>query len=202
MNFLKTTLIGGALFLVPLVAITVVAVKAYGFMLKIADPIANIIPIDYFGGIALANLLAVGAVVLLCFLAGLLAKTPKAKAFADKAENTIMKRIPGYTFFKGFTSALDPGATEDLKPVIVSLHKFYRLGLAVENIGDDKVAVYFPGSPNAWSGIVLVVPIEQTKPIDIPIMSVIEHAEQLGRGTNELLVASGVKSTDWGQTPD
>jgi len=202
MQFLKTTLIGGALFLVPLVVVVVVVVKAYGFMLKISEPIANIIPIDYFGGIALANLLALAAVVLLCFAAGLIARTPKAQAFANKAEGTIMKRIPGYTFFKGFTSALDPGATEDLKPVLVELNKFYRLGLEVERIGDDNVAVYFPGSPNAWSGIVLIVPVAQIKPVDIPIMSVIEHAEQLGRGTDELLTGSGVQSTNWGQTPD
>jgi uncharacterized membrane protein len=187
MQFLKTTLIGGLLFLVPLVVVVVVVTKAYGFMLVVAEPIANIIPIDYVGGVALANFLALVVVVLLCFMAGLLAKTPAAKAFADKTESTIMQRIPGYTFFKGFTSALNPEATEDLKPVLVELNQFCRLGLEVERIGNEQVAVYFPGSPNAWSGIVLIVPVEQIKPIDIPIMTVIEHAEQLGRGSHEIL---------------
>ncbi len=49
MNFLKTTLIGGLLFLVPLMVLGVVIGKAIGFMLVIAEPMANFVPMDSLG---------------------------------------------------------------------------------------------------------------------------------------------------------
>ena len=190
MNFLKTTLIGGLLFLVPLVVVGVVIGKAVGIMLVIAEPMAAFLPVESAAGVALANLIALACVVLLCFLAGLVGRTALAKAFADKAESTILQKIPGYTFFKGMTSMLSPDENADLKAVLVSLEKAERLGLEVERVGADRVAVYFPGSPNAWSGIVQIVSTDQVKPIDIPMMSVIEHAEQLGRGANKILATT------------
>jgi uncharacterized membrane protein len=171
------------------VVVGVVIGKAVGIMLVIAEPMAAFLPVESAAGVALANLIALACVVLLCFLAGLVARTALAKAFSDKAESTILQKIPGYTFFKGMTSMLSPDENADLKAVLVSLEKAERLGLEVERVGTDRVAVYFPGSPNAWSGIVQIVSTDQVKPIDIPMMSVIEHAEQLGRGANEILAA-------------
>jgi len=88
---------------------------------------------------------------------------------------------------KGPTSTLNPDETAGLKPVLVSRGSTARVGLEVERIGDDRVAVYFPGSPNAWSGVVEIVPARQIEYIDKPMMSVIEHAEQLGRGSHDML---------------
>jgi uncharacterized membrane protein len=187
MNFLKTTLIGGMFFLIPLVVLGIVIAKAIGFMLVVAEPMAKILPIDSVGGIALANLIALAIVLLICFLAGLLALTAPAQKLANKAEAMILQRIPGYTFFKGMTSALSPDENVDLHSVLVTFDDRARIGLEVEKIGTDRAAVYFPGSPNAWSGIVEIISIDQITYMNKPMMSVIEHAEQLGRGTSGLL---------------
>ena len=73
MNFLKTTVIGGLVFLVPLVVLGLVIGKAIGVMLIVAEPMASFLPVDSIGGVALANLIALACIVLICFLAGLLA---------------------------------------------------------------------------------------------------------------------------------
>ena len=65
-------------------------------------------------------------------------------------------------------------------------HPKRRHSTEVERVGEDEVAVYFPNSPTAFSGIVQIVPANQVKPIDQPMMSVIDHAEQLGRGTHAM----------------
>lgn len=88
---------------------------------------------------------------------------------------------------KGPTSTLNPDETAGLKPVLVSRGSTARVGLEVERIGDDRAAIYFPGSPNAWSGIVEIVPADQLEYIDEPMMAVIEHAERLGRGSHDML---------------
>ena len=49
-KFLTTTVIGGLLFLVPLVFLVFILGKAIGFMMIIAKPMADFIPIDTIGG--------------------------------------------------------------------------------------------------------------------------------------------------------
>lgn len=187
MKFLKTTLIGGVFFLVPIAVLVLVIGKAIGVMLVIAEPMADFLPVDSIGGLALANLIALGIVILTCFLAGLVARAKPAQQLAEAVETKIMQRLPGYALLKGFTTTLNPEQTEALKPVLVSLGSASRIGLEVEKVGDDRIAVYFPDSPNAWSGIVQIVAADQATPINASTMSVIEHAEQMGRGTHKIL---------------
>ena len=189
MNFLKKTIIGGVFFLVPVVALGLVIGKAYGFMMVIAEPMARIIPIDAVGGIALANLLAMGIIVLMCFAAGLLAYTDAAQRAIGNLETKILQKVPGYNFLKGLTNTLNPEEADELKPVLVSLDSRSRIGLQVEELEDNQIAVYFPSSPNAWSGIVQIVRAEQVRYIDAPIMQVIEQAEQFGRGMQKIVRA-------------
>lgn len=190
MNFLKTTIIGGLLFLVPVVVLVVVIGEAASIMSVIAEPMADLLPIDSIGGVALANIVALVILVVVCFLAGLVARTKRAQKLANTAESMILQRIPGYTMIKGITSAFGPEQTAGLKPVLVSLERAQRVGVEIERVGSDRIAVYFPGSPNAFSGIVQIVGADQVTPLDAPLMSVMDHAEQLGKGAHELLAAA------------
>ena len=60
-NFVKTTVIGGVVFLVPLVFLIFIISQAMEFMMLIAEPLADWIPIESIGDVALANLLAIVA---------------------------------------------------------------------------------------------------------------------------------------------
>jgi len=196
MNFLKTTVIGGVFFLVPLVVLALVIGKAIGIMLVVAEPLARVIPIDSVAGFALVNVVAAAIVILICFLAGLTARTQRAQNTVEAIESRMLQRIPGYTFLKGLSGTFNPEETENLKAVLVSLGSAELIGLEVERVGDDRVAVYFPGSPNAWSGFVQIVAADQVKPMNVPMMSAIELAEQLGRGANELLTRNDEQKSE------
>lgn len=52
-NFIKTTAIGGLLFLVPIVVLAVIPKKAYNIMMLVAVPLDRLIPIETIGGVAL-----------------------------------------------------------------------------------------------------------------------------------------------------
>jgi uncharacterized membrane protein len=83
-HFICTTVIGGFIFLVPVVVLAVVVVKAMDFMMVVAQPMAGWLPIDTISGVALANVLAILALIVVCFLAGLLARQALASAFVAK----------------------------------------------------------------------------------------------------------------------
>lgn len=187
MKFLKTTVVGGLVFLIPLVVLILLLDEAIGVVLVVAEPMAGFLPVDSIGGIALVNVIAALIVILVCFAAGLVARSGPAQRLIGAAESAVLQKVPGYTFMKGITSTLSPDKNADLKAALVSLGNMERIGLEVERSDDNRVVVYFPGSPNAWSGIVQIVPADQVKPIEVSMMSVMQCAEQLGRGTNQLL---------------
>ena len=77
-GFLKTTMIGGILFLVPFAVLAVILGKVVPFAQKLADPLAELIPFESVVGFDVPVLLALVLIFLFCFLVGLLAKTRAA----------------------------------------------------------------------------------------------------------------------------
>jgi uncharacterized membrane protein len=74
-EFIRTTLIGGILFLLPIVVLIVVLGKAQTISGRIVAPVAERMPVPSVGGVAVARILAIVAIALFCFLAGLFART-------------------------------------------------------------------------------------------------------------------------------
>lgn len=74
-GFLGTTILGGLFFLFPIVFAVAIIGKGLEFTNKVAAPLAGLLVIDSIGGLAGVHLLALVILVLICFLAGLAAKT-------------------------------------------------------------------------------------------------------------------------------
>ena len=106
MKFIKTTLIGGVLFLIPIVVVIVVVQKAFDVMLAVAEPLADDIPIDTIAGVALVNVIAAAVVVLVCFLAGLLSQASYAKSLSGKLDSKLRQSIPAYAMIRGVAANL------------------------------------------------------------------------------------------------
>jgi len=191
MKFLKTTVIGGLTFLIPVVVLIMAVGKALNVMKAVAEPAAEFLPIDSLGGVAVVNIIAAIIVLLISFLAGLLARTKPAKKFASTIENAVLQKIPGYTLIKGVTDKLTSPNTEGIHSVLVSIGNSSRVSIEIERVSKNRVVVYIPSSPNPWTGEVHVVNADQVVRLDCPITTVIEHVEQLGGGSSRYLGAAG-----------
>jgi len=94
-RFLKTTFLGGVVFLAPVLLLVVLAVKAAALLRRLARPLEAVLPINTFVGIIVADVIAVAVIVLLCFLGGLLARLSLANRFIKKAEAGVLWRAIG-----------------------------------------------------------------------------------------------------------
>jgi uncharacterized membrane protein len=120
-SFFGTTVIGGVLFLIPVVVLVVVIAKAIGYMMVVAQPMADWLPVDTIGGVALANIIAGVALALVCFLAGLLARHALASALVSRLESRVLVNLPGYLMIKSLVSGFDESKVAGLKPVALQL---------------------------------------------------------------------------------
>jgi len=186
-NFIMTTVIGGLVFLVPLMFLVFMVGKAIGFMMVIAKPLADWLPVDTVGGVALANLLAILAVIVVSFLAGLVARHTLAGGFIKKLESKVLIKIPGYAMIKGIKSGFDSSDAEGMKPVALQLGSAERIALEIEKLPDGRSMIYIPSAPSSWSGITQILPADQITYIDVPVTKVLELTEKYGHGVDAIL---------------
>jgi uncharacterized membrane protein len=184
MNFIKTTTIGGLVFMVPVIIIIVILGKAFELMLKVARPVDDLIPIESIGGIAFANLLALLAILVVCFVAGVIARSPPAKKFYRAIDNGLLA-IPGYAFIKAYTDSMKLGQAEakSMQPVLVRFDDNSQLGFEIERLDNDQVVIYLPGAPDPWAGTVVYFHVDRVKKLELSVSEAINSVRRLGRGS-------------------
>jgi uncharacterized membrane protein len=188
MNFIKTTLIGGILFLIPISICVLIIGKAYKVMVRLAAPLADWLPIDTVGGIAKANLLAVIAIVAVCFAAGLLSRSRLASRLIESLESGVLHSIPGYTFIKGLTGGLAGDDEEThLAPVLARFDDAWQIAFQVEHLSDGRIVLFIPGAPDPWSGSLMIMSDDRVQPLDRTMAAAVRNIRALGQGSSELL---------------
>ena len=118
-DFVRTTLMGGILFLLPIIVLIVVFGKAQNISGRIVAPVAERMPVPSVGGVAVAKILAIILIALFCFFAGLFARTRLAKRSVGWLERRLLSHIPGYDFFKGISESLVGLETDHRQEVVL-----------------------------------------------------------------------------------
>ena len=190
LNFLKTTMVGGILFLVPIIIFIAIIGKALELSKKLAAPLSVLIPLDSIGNIAMVNLLALGIVLLICFFAGLAAKSTLARKSIGNLESRVLSKIPVYGLLKRKIDAIvQPEKAEGMEPVLARFDDSWQIAFKVERIQGGVVALYLPGAPDPWSGSVCFVTEDRIQPLELTLLPVLKTLKGLGKGSNEQLCA-------------
>ena len=188
-SFLKTTIVGGALYLVPIVVIVVVLGKLHAVTSKLIAPMTAALKLHDIGGINAARLLAIVAIVLLCFAAGLFARSSIARRFVGWLERAILSNLPGYNVVSslGADVAGVGAGPSGMQVVLARIEDAWQLALLVEQVDTTHAAVFVPGAPNPKSGSVYLLTHDRLKPVDVPIREAMRCIKGLGVGSRALL---------------
>jgi uncharacterized membrane protein len=187
-SLVKSTAIGGVVFLLPLVLAVVVFGKAFNIVKTVSTPVANLISAERVAGYAVADLLALTVLLVVTVLAGLLARSPVFDDFYRKIDAIILQLIPGYSYIKGMTGSIsDSDAEQSLKPVAAIQDDTVLIGYEVERLTDGWVAVYLPGAPDARSGSVGYFTDDRIVPLDTDFAGIASCLKTLGRGSKKII---------------
>jgi uncharacterized membrane protein len=188
--FVRTTLLGGVFYLVPIVVLVMILAKAHDMTADIVKPVAEHLPIESARGVLAAKILAVVVILAFCFLAGLFASTRIAKAFAQGLETTILSRVPGYRFMKTVGEGM-AGIEQDAKheTVLARIEEAWQIAFVVERLDSGNVVVFIPDAPSPWSGSIFIMTLDRIKPIQLPLSSAMKCIANLGGGLKKVLPA-------------
>lgn len=191
-HFVRTTAVGGLLFLLPLIVVGALIGQIVPIVIAIAEMLGDVLPSFLLTPRGVASLVcaAIAILLLLCFLAGVLASWSLSKRLSRWFEKNLLMLFPRYAILKDQMADSIGGEQNkpQLKPVIVQLDDFQRIAFETER--DDNrqcVTVYLPGSPDPWAGHVAVMDASRVAPLNQEFRDAVATCEQLGRGSLELL---------------
>ena len=187
-QIVRTTVLGGALFLVPFVILIIILGKALEIAKAIMSPVAKHLQIKSFIGLETPWLLGIIFLLLVCFLAGLIARAKAAKKILHWLESNLLSNIPGYFFIKNLGEEAAAGApTKNYPSILVRFDDAWQLGFLVESVEGGRYVVFIPDSPNPLAGGVFVIDKERVSLLDEASSVAFKSLQKLGAGAGNLI---------------
>ncbi|MDX6190914.1 DUF502 domain-containing protein [Flavobacterium sp. FlaQc-52] len=188
LRIIRTTLVGGILFLVPLAIFFILLEKAYHIVQKITLPLSSHLPKVKILGLALQEIIGLVIIIVICFLAGIVAKTKTAKNLVTKLEDKILSLIPGYSFMKGINENIfGTNDEENLKVILARVDDGWQFAFLIEQINEDHFTVFIPDAPNPMGGGVYFMEKERIKEVPVSQREALQCIRKLGFGSAALL---------------
>lgn len=183
-KFLKTTLLGGFLFVLPFIVVILIFEKAVDLVQKALNPIVSRLPQQFNHPWFIAIILIVG----ICFIAGLMLRTRLGKNAARGIEGSILEKIPGYRILRDLSGRL-MGQSEDHRflTVLIESGDCQELGLLVEENEDGQCTVFIPSVPNPAVGELKIVAVANVRRLDVSVKETLRCLSAWGVGSNKLL---------------
>ena len=186
-EFLKTTVIGGLLVVVPVYFTMLLLAKALGGILALLGPIVALLPdrVHRFG-----TVLAVALVVLVCFVLGLAARTRIGRRVIEIFEHRVLERLPGFAMLRSVVRRVS-GTSDDaqFQPVLVEIEEALTPGFIVEELDADRFVVLVPSVPTPAAGSLYILPRERVHWVDVPVTEAVAVITRWGAGTGKLVKA-------------
>ncbi len=190
-DFLKTTIVGGVLFLLPLGLVLLILGYALRLATSIAQPISKALHLDQLGdvaGIGITTLVGGLLLVLVSFAAGLVARTSIGGRISTWFEGSLLSALPQYQMLKSMTEGLAQiEADTGIRPALISIEDGWQIGYILEVLENGWLAVFLPQAPTPMSGNVMYLEADRVRPLGITMVQAMTIVKRLGVGSGQAL---------------
>jgi uncharacterized membrane protein len=184
--FVKNTVVGGLLIVVPIYLAVLLLLKAMQSVMGLVRPFAQLLP----PWLPADHLLSLLLVLSLCFLIGLAVRAPTGRALRERIEQSLFERIPGYALFRSLTQRLAGESRENVwQPALAEIEDALVPAFIIEELEDRRFTVFVPSIPTPLAGAVYVLSRERVHPLDVPFTQAIQTISRWGSGAKELVAA-------------
>lgn len=188
LGFLKSTLIRGALFLVPLMLALVLLREAVGLIARLLRPISEALPQQTLIGISVPELLAAIILLGIGFIAGLLAQTTLGTSLSNRVEGLVLRKMPGYTLLKSVAQGkLGIEAEANVQVGLIRASTGWQIVFVMERHPNGLLTIFVPSAPSPTAGNVYFIPKHEVRLTDLSVAAAIGCLTQLGTGSQALL---------------
>jgi uncharacterized membrane protein len=186
-KFIRTTIAGGILFMIPVIVVISFAKKALNILKRLTEPWDARMKSEIMWGLDGHNLVGGLMLIVLCFLAGLVFQVATIKRYVTMVEVKLLSRFPGYRLIKALASeAVGDSNGQGQAPVLVKEGDRYRPGFLTEQHG-DLCTVFLPEAPQVNTGELQILPATSVVHLPITTHSMKHMIRSLGKGISKLM---------------
>ena len=183
-RMLGSMVVGGLLFLLPLVLVALLLGHAIRLAGKVAKPITDTLQVDAVIGSGGEEALAILMLVVLSILAGLFARTKAGRTMMRWAESSFLGGLPQYQMVKTMAEGLaQVEGADGARPALINIEEAWQLGYVLEPLGNGWVAVFLPQAPTPLSGNAMYMPEERVRPLTITMVQAMAIVKRMGLGS-------------------
>src|SRR5262245_8251593 len=178
--FIKATLLGGLIVVLPAWLAVLLVFKALGHLEIFVKPVSKHLPQT----IGHPRIIAILVLIGLCFLVGVVIQTAIGKKAERAAERTVHEKIPGYTTLRSLASRLsDHSETASFQPALVEIEEALVPGFIVEQYSGNRSIVFIPSVPTPMAGAVYIIDNNRVHPQDLRAVSLMQCISKWGGGS-------------------
>ncbi len=188
--FIRTTLFGGFLIVLPIVILLMVLNWMFDAMTGYIRPITNLLIETTRTNEFVASFFAFVLIILIFFLVGLLVKTEMGKLSFELFEKKFLSKIFGYRIIKETVLQIF-GEEKNLFKAVALVKLFGNETLMTAFVTDEhpdgSYTVFIPSGPAPTAGFVYHVKREQITIVDIPVDQALRTILSLGGGSKKII---------------
>jgi len=183
LQFVKTTIVGGMVFLLPLALVLVLLGKAHEATHRIVQPVADLLPFKEVAGFGVAKVAAVLILLLVALIAGLFARSDMGARLAVELEGLLPRRASALTLLRSMTQAGD----DRIKVALATVDDAWLFAFIMDEAADGTLTVFVPGAPTPTSGSLYLMTEKQVRRLSIGVREAVECISKLGVGSSALV---------------
>ena len=189
-SFLRTTVFGGFLVVLPIIVLIFVLGWLYEFLTDKIRPITNILIETARFSEVVAAIVAVIVILILFFLVGLIVQTKLGRYAVHMMEEKFLKKIPLYKIIKETVIQLFGGEKIIFKAVAL-VRPFSNETMITAFITDESqngyTTVFIPSAPAPTGGYIYHLKNKYVIKIDYPVEQAMKTVLSLGAGSKEFI---------------
>ena len=185
-GFLKTTLLGGVIVLLPSILLWQISVWIFTLIDQEIEPVAIWLSVATGLNILASKAATLGSIIGICFMFGLLVKISLGRFLWQGIENTMLLRIPGYSIIKEIVSYFSNDDKNIFGQAVMFSpfgHDTFFTGFVTDEDDVGNVTVFSPTAPNPTTGFVFHLRKEQLVYLDVPSSEAFKSIVACGRGS-------------------
>lgn len=185
-EFIRTSLIGGVLILLPIYLVVLLMLKMASAAMKLIAPIMAGIPTTAeFPGVA-----AVLVIVVACFVTGVMVRTGPGHRAIESLQHQILEKVPGYKLLRNLVSRFDGDKDlESFQPALAEIEEALVPAIIIEHLPDGQFVVLVPSVPTPFAGALYILSPARVHRVNVPLRHLLQVYTRWGEGTGALVAA-------------
>jgi len=190
-EFLKTSLLGGVVVILPVAILVSVTVWVFNLISGWISPLTRLLTKDLQVNEFIAESFAIIVILVACFSVGVLVRTRLGDILYRLLETRILKLAPGYSMIKETVLQLFGNRKDSPFSSVALAQIFCNSTMATcfitDTHADGSFTVFVPTGPNPTSGLIYHLEGKYVHPVDVPVQDAMRSVISCGAGSGNLL---------------